>query len=83
MGIVMKGATPNEKQLEKNKNDPHKSKEQTAKGSRDNIHQTKKSWKRARMICEHYESRSHNPTGSTQNSSWQTRMVCQTLRGTL
>ena len=30
----MKGATPNEKQLEKNKNDPHKSKEQTAKASR-------------------------------------------------
>jgi len=29
----MKGATPNEKLLEKNKNDPDKSKEQTAKGS--------------------------------------------------
>jgi len=33
----MKGATPNEKQLEKKKNDPHKSKEQTAKASRENI----------------------------------------------
>jgi len=54
----MKGATPNEKQPEKNKNDPHKSKEQTAKASRENIHQTKKSWKRARMICEDSESRS-------------------------
>ena len=58
----MKGATPNEKQLEKNKNDPHKSKEQTAKASRENIYQTKKSWKRARMICEDSESRSHEPT---------------------
>jgi len=48
----MKGATPYEKQLEKNKNDRHKSKEQTAKASRENIHQMKKSWKRARMICE-------------------------------
>jgi len=58
----MKEATPNEKQLEKNKNDPNKSKEQTAKASRENIHQTKKSWKRARMICEDSESRSHEPT---------------------
>jgi len=39
----MKGATPNEKQLEKNKNDLHKSKEQTAKASKENIYQTKKS----------------------------------------
>jgi len=39
----MKGATPKEKLLEKNKNDPHKSKEQTAKASRENIHQMKKS----------------------------------------
>jgi len=38
----MKGATPNEKQLEKNKNHPHKSKVQTAKASRENIHKTKK-----------------------------------------
>jgi len=38
----MKGATPNQKQLEKNKNNPPKSKEQTAKASRENIHQTKK-----------------------------------------
>jgi len=60
----MKGATPNEKQIEKNKNDPHKSKEQTAKleASRENIHQKKKSWKRARMICEDSESRSHELT---------------------
>jgi len=58
----MKGATPNEKQLEKNKNDPHKSKEQTPKPSRENIHQTRKSWKRARMICEDSESRSHELT---------------------
>jgi len=58
----MKGTTPNEKQLEKNKNDPHKSKEQTAKARRENIHQTKKSWKRARMICEDSESRSHELT---------------------
>jgi len=58
----MKGATPNEKQLEKNKNDPHKSKEQTAKASRENIYQTKKSWKRARMISEDSKSRSHEPT---------------------
>jgi len=58
----MKGATTNEKQLEKNKNDPHKSKEQTAKASRENIYQTNKSWKRARMICEDSESRSHEPT---------------------
>ena len=55
----MKGATQNQKQLEKNKNDPHKSKEQTAKASRENIYQTKKSWKRARMICEDTKSRSH------------------------
>jgi len=48
----MKGATSNEKHLEKNKTALHKSKEQTAKASRENIHQTKKSWKRARMICE-------------------------------
>jgi len=58
----MKGATQNEKQLEKNKNDPHKSKEQTTKASRENIHQTKKSWKRARMICEDSASRSHELT---------------------
>jgi len=58
----MKRATPNEKQPEKNKNDLHKSKEQTAKASRENIHQTKKSWKRARMICEDFESRSHELT---------------------
>ena len=58
----MKGATPNEKQLEKNKNDPHKSKEQTAKASRENIHQTAKSWKRARMIREDSQSRSHELT---------------------
>jgi len=58
----MEGATSNEKQLEKNKNDPHKSKEQTAKTSRENISQMKKSRKRARMICEDSESRSHGPT---------------------
>jgi len=58
----MKGATPNQKQPEKNNNDPHKSKEQIAKGSRENIYQTKKSWKRARMIREDSESRSHEPT---------------------
>jgi len=58
----MKGATPKEKQLEKNKNDQHKSKEQTAKASRENIYQTKKSWKRARMMCEDSESRSHELT---------------------
>jgi len=58
----MRGATLNEKLLEKNKNDLYKSKEQTAKGSRENIHQTKKSWKRARMICEDSESRSHELT---------------------
>jgi len=57
----MKGATPNEKQLEK-KNDPHKSKEQTAKTSRENIYQTKKSRKRATMICEDSESRAHKAT---------------------
>jgi len=64
----MKGATPNEKQLEKKKNDPQKSKEQTAKASRENIYQTKKCWKRARMICEDSVSRSHELTRSTQNS---------------
>ena len=37
----MKGATSNEKQLEKNMDDLHKSKEHTAKASRENIHQTK------------------------------------------
>jgi len=58
----MKGATPNEKRLEKNKHDPHKSKEQTAKASRENIHQTKKSWKKGRMISEDSESRSHELT---------------------
>jgi len=58
----MKGATPNEKQLEKNKNDPYKSKEQTAKASRENIHQTKKSWKRARMVSEDSKSKSYEPT---------------------
>jgi len=52
----MKGATPNEKQIGKNKNDPHKSKEQTAKARRENRHQTKKSWNRARMRCEDSES---------------------------
>ena len=39
----MQEATPNEKQLEQNKNDPHMSKEQTAKARRENIHQTKQS----------------------------------------
>jgi len=39
----MKWATPNEKQLEKNKNNPHKSKDLTTKASRENIYQTKKS----------------------------------------
>jgi len=58
----MKGATPNEKQLEKKKNDPHMSKEQTTKASRENIHQRKKRWKRARMICEDSKRRSHEPT---------------------
>ena len=58
----MKGATPYEKQLEMNKNDRDKSKEQTAKASRENIHQTKKSGKRAPMICEDSESRSHELT---------------------
>jgi len=58
----MKGATPNEKQLVKNKNDPHKSTEQTAKARRENIHQRKKSWKRASIICEDSESRSHELT---------------------
>jgi len=58
----MKGATPNQKQVEKNKNDLHKSKEQTGKPRRENIHQTKKSWKRARMICEDSQSRSHELT---------------------
>jgi len=58
----MKGATRNEKQLERGRNYPYKSKEQTAKASRENIHQTKKSWKRARMICEDFESRSHELT---------------------
>jgi len=58
----MKGATPNEKQLEKNKNNPYNSGEQTAKASRENIYQRKKSWKRARMICEDSKSRSHELT---------------------
>jgi len=58
----MKGATPNEKHLEKNKNELQKPKEQTAKASRENIYQRKKSWKRARMICEDSQSRSHKPT---------------------
>jgi len=58
----MKGATLNEKQLEKNKNNPHKSKEQTAKASRENLHQTKKSSKRASIICEDSESRSNELT---------------------
>jgi len=58
----MKGATPNAKHLENSKHDPHKSKEQTAKASRENIYQMKKSWKRARMICEDFQSRSHQPT---------------------
>jgi len=39
----MKRATLNAKQPEKNKNHLHKSKEQTAKASRENIYQTKKS----------------------------------------
>jgi len=78
----MKGATPNEKRLEKNNNDPYKSKEQTAKASRENIHQTKKSWKRARIICKDSESTSHEPTQDTQHRSWQSRMVCKTLGGT-
>jgi len=58
----MKGSTLNQKQPEKNKNDPHKSKEQTAKARRENINQTKKSWKRARMFCKDSESRSHELT---------------------
>jgi len=58
----MKGATLNAKQLEKNKNNLHKSKEPTAKASQENIYQIKKSWKRARMICEDSASRSHRPT---------------------
>ena len=58
----MKGATLNEKHPEQNKNDPHKSKEQTGKASRENIYQTKKSWMRARMICQDSESTSHEPT---------------------
>jgi len=58
----MKGATPNEKELEKNKNDVHKSKEQTAKASIERIYQTKRSWKRARIVCEDSEIRSHKPT---------------------
>jgi len=58
----MKGATPNEKQVVKNKNNPHKSKEQTTKTSRENIYQTKKRWKRARIICKDSEGRSHEPT---------------------
>ena len=66
----MIGATPNENQLGKNKNDPHKSKEQMAKARREIIHQTKKSWKRARMRCEDSESRSHDLTRQTQNSLW-------------
>jgi len=62
IGIVMKGATPNEKQLEKNMNNPHKSKEQTAKASRENIYQRRKSWKRGTIICEDSESRSDEAT---------------------
>jgi len=58
----MKEATLNEKKPEKNKNDPHKSKEQTSKASRENIYQTKKSWERASMICEDSESWWHEPT---------------------
>jgi len=60
--MVMKGATSNKKQLEKNKNHLHRPKEQTAKASRENIYQMKKSKKRARMICKDSESRSHEPT---------------------
>jgi len=41
----MKEATPNEKQLEKNKNDPHKSKEQTAKASRETYTKRKRAGK--------------------------------------
>jgi len=58
----MNGATLNEKQPEKNTNDVHKSKAQTAKASRENIYQMTKSWKRARMICEDSERRSHEVT---------------------
>jgi len=58
----MKEATLNEKYQKKNKNDPHKSKEQTAKARCEKIYQTKKSWKSARMICEDTESSSHEPT---------------------
>jgi len=58
----MKGATANENPQEKNKHDPHKSKEQTAQASTENIYQMKKTWKRARMFCEDFESRCHKPT---------------------
>jgi len=59
----MKGATPNEKQLEENKNNRPKSKEQTAKASRGNIYETTRSWTGAGMSWEDSESRSHEPTG--------------------
>jgi len=58
----MKEATLNEKQPEKNQNDLHQSKEQTAKASRENMYNTKKSWKRATMICEDSKSKSYEPT---------------------
>jgi len=62
IGIVMKGATTNEKQDQKNMNDPKKAKEQTAQASRENIYQAKKSSKRARMRCEESARRSYEPT---------------------
>ena len=44
--------------LEMNENNLHKSKEQISKARRENIFQTKKCWKRKRMICEDSKSRS-------------------------
>jgi len=64
----MKGATANKIQLEKNKKNWHKSKEETAKATRENIYQTTKSWKGAGIISEESESRSHQLTRQTQNS---------------
>jgi len=58
----MKGATPKENQLEKPKNDPDKPKEQSSNASRENMHQTKMSWKIARMISADSESRSDKLT---------------------
>jgi len=49
-------------ELENNENDPHKSKEQISKARRENIFQTKKSWKRTRMICKDFKSRSRELT---------------------